>query len=1232
MPNEKHKHPTEGIQQYPGREETIMKNNPFTRFLSVALTAAMLVGVMPGAVLADAGEAIVGASSAVVESIPGSTTPADAAPVATEVPPVTEPEATPETTQEPEATPEATEQPEATPEATQEPEATPEATEQPEATPETTQEPEATPEATEEPEATPEATEEPETVNAQALLDELMALDDQAFLAAVDALTEEQAAALEALGEEALADYAARKQTLQQNAEWDDLFQALLAADSMDAFDALLDGFTDEDIEAFSQYLGEEKVQQLSQKCESLTPQEEEPVSDFVPPVSFTNVAPILQSVQSGMLRNSMSRAALFTAPGSNPATDGYTSETKDEDNDGLAVGKTVTPTEDGYNIQLEVYANGTVTSTASTKPTDIVLVLDVSGSMENCINCGEKHSGLCDIYTYVPTYSIQNSGRYYYQNTAGNYKRAYYCSRCSIWSTQEHSSFWGHRVQGEQLTPKTSADSEGTQFYVVEENNTLRFESRIDALKNAATTFVNNVAKSNVGVDADKQHRIALVKFAGRDNTWKIGNDFYEDGWYTYNYTQTVKSLTTMDAANAAIMNNTINSLEAAGATSADYGMQHANSILTAAGQDSNYDRNQVVVFFTDGEPNHDSGFDSGVANDAIGESKSMKDVGATIYTIGVFSGADGSLPGNENDKTNWYMHLMSSNYLNAESMREPGEVNPALEPGESYYLSAGDSGSLEDIFEKISNEIGNPKIELGTDTIIRDVIDDHFVLDSTQDIKVEKVDKTVDGWSNSREDITNSVKVNPIDQTINVTGIDISGHFVSDKPRTSPDNDSDKSYYGSKYVITIPIKVRDGFYGGNAVTTNTSESGVYRPSETEPVDAFPMPSVDVEIQYNFAVQNQTIYISNDPDYSKLINFLQNQPGNTLYGTAKNNDYVDLVYTVKDEDGDIVGTYTIYAGATTGNWSAAAGYPTDKLTECTPYQISCSVQPIYTGDVKDKELPAQTATVHVLKPVITWQDTTKDYNAVISASNLEDENFVKVEWKDYDIGHSASTALGPVPALTYTFTLENGNPLPATITEELHVKVAVTANTMPLTGDNVKFEWQANNAASTGCTDSCDDPNPGYQFRIHLGTGTLIINKVVSEFANNGKPVFDFKVTSQGADGTVYYFHIDMTGKNGQEKVAEITLPAGQYKVEELNNLNYPLQNVDGDISKNGGTVSVGGNPQEVTFTNKGKNTNIPTDGSAAVNTLNKVDGEYILSFKKEELGADSQTPAGED
>lgn len=469
--------------------------------------------------------------------------------------------------------------------------------------------------------------------------------------------------------------------------------------------------------------------------------------------------------------------------------------------------------------------------------------------------------------------------------------------------------------------------------------------------------------------------------------------------------------------------------------------------------------------------------------------------------------------------------------------------------------------------------------------------MIDDHFVLNGNDsNVTVEKSDKKADGTWEDPVSVNASVDVDG--QTIDVTGIDISGHFVSDKPRTNPDDSSDAQYYGSKYIITIPIKVRDGFYGGNAVTTNTSESGVYRPGETKPVDAFPMPSVDVEIQYNFVVQNQTIYISNDPDYSKLIDFLENKPGNTLYGSAKNNDYVKLVYTVQNSDGSIVGTYTIEPGADTGTWAKGEGYPIKKLTECTPYKISCSVQPRYSGTVKDPELSAQTATVHVLKPEITWKDTTKDYNAAIPVNlATTDENFVEVVWPVCGCTN-APEVTGTKPTLTYTFTLADSGPLPETITKELHVKVAVTANSMPLTDGNVKFDWQKNDA-STGCTNSCGNPNSdGYQFRIHLGTGTLIINKVVSKFANNGKPVFDFKVTSMEEDGTVYYFHIDMTGKTAgtSEIVEEITLPAGQYKVEELDNLNYPFLRVEGDISENGGTVRVGGNPKEVTFTNEGK------------------------------------------
>ncbi len=340
-----------------------MKNNPFTRFLSVALTAAMLVGVMPGAVLADAGEAIVGASSAIVESIPESTTPEDAAPVATEVPPVTEPEATPETVVEPEAspeaeaTPEATEEPEATPEATEQPEATPEATQEPEATPEATEQPEATPEATQEPEATPEATEEPETVEG-----------------------------------------------VYNGMAADELFNAFLACQSVADVDALLADLTDEDLNAFAAEIGEDSMNALQAHFQALLdaeelpeePAEEEelPEDDYVehvpeiveapqPVVPFTDAVPMFTTVSpvaSTLRKNtSMQRAALMMAA---PAANNAQTTDVIPDN-GLQLRKWVDTNEDGtYTVNLEVWTEGTVTSSETTKPLDIVLVLDQSGSM----------------------------------------------------------------------------------------------------------------------------------------------------------------------------------------------------------------------------------------------------------------------------------------------------------------------------------------------------------------------------------------------------------------------------------------------------------------------------------------------------------------------------------------------------------------------------------------------------------------------------------------------------------------------------------------------------------------------------------------------------------------------------------------------------------------------------------------------------------------------------------
>lgn len=238
----------------------------------------------------------------------------------------------------------------------------------------------------------------------------------------------------------------------------------------------------------------------------------------------------------------------------------------------GLVMSKTIKEGENGqFLLTLEAYATGSTTTTTSTAPVDIVLVLDVSGSMDD----------------YMETYSISTNGTYYYYDEGGflgynaGYKRAYYCSSCEGWYTKNHSQY----DHGTRLTPKTSANDSGIQFYV----------TKMETLKSAVNGFIDSVAAKS----ADSQ--IAIVKFAG-DKRDIVGNDTYENGGYTYNYSQIVQNLTTVDETGASSLKTAVNGLIAAGTTLANYGMEHAQTIINRAKDNG---RQKVVVMFTDGEPN---------------------------------------------------------------------------------------------------------------------------------------------------------------------------------------------------------------------------------------------------------------------------------------------------------------------------------------------------------------------------------------------------------------------------------------------------------------------------------------------------------------------------------------------------------------------------------------------------------------------------------------------------
>lgn len=230
----------------------------------------------------------------------------------------------------------------------------------------------------------------------------------------------------------------------------------------------------------------------------------------------------------------------------------------------------------------------------------------------------------------------------------------------------------------------------------------------RIDALKNAANDFVSKIAKQNQGIsDESKQHQVSIVKFAGNKSA-AVGNDTYRNGGYLYNYSQVMKAMS--PCTDEAAFTNTINSISPAGATRADYGLQ------LAQGQTSNReDAKKIVIFFTDGAPTAYSDFDANVASSAVASAKTMKGKGATVYTVGIFSGvnpsADPTAAGTSNE--NKFMHAVSSNYPEASYTQSGGffggwnwELGARAE-GSDYYKSASNAAELEKVFDDISSEI---------------------------------------------------------------------------------------------------------------------------------------------------------------------------------------------------------------------------------------------------------------------------------------------------------------------------------------------------------------------------------------------------------------------------------------------------------------------------------------------------------------------------------------------
>lgn len=907
------------------------------------------------------------------------------------------------------------------------------------------------------------------------------------------------------------------------------------------------------------------------------------------------------------------------------------------QENKGMVINKTAEANDDGtYTITLEAYATGSkiISETKKDIPTDIVLVLDQSGSMDSAMSSQEAYSAYVDrsnsylrqrrfnggnenlyypldggyveiqvdrktVDGYEPFNTNTSNGTYYQNRTNlyikdsdGNYHQVT-VQRSGGWLSGYSYTYSANGQQIAQSSGQNSVPSFGdygpiysagqvyeyTYYYQLAGQDRVVIEislgedaipdetyyqygtvstSRLEALKTAVTTFTNSVAEKAAGSDGvlgtadDVNHRIAVVGFAygsegyESDPAYTNTEVFIGSGQYGYGssaqsvYGSALQSMNT--SAGQSNVAASIGALDANGATYTDLGVEMANGILDENPVPEGQERNRVIVVFTDGAPGW-SGYESDVANDAIAQAQIAKDAGTTVYSVGIFSGADASTAGNSNgsetEKANWFMQNLSSNNGTVQ--------NP------SYYLSAADADTLNNIFQQISDQIesGGSSTTLSSETVIRDIIAPAFTLPagaSASDIVLETWHCTgKDGddytWLKNADAMGATVTIGSTDSTeaittdnqVNVTGFDFAENYVG----TVTENGS-TTYRGDKLVIKITVKPREGFFGGNGVDTNTS-AGVYENENAdEPVLTFPKPDVNVPLaEPTVNVPDANVYLG--AYYSQTVPEDAVKMGATVtiagykIDFSKAND-PDHPYGLEPWQVEYVNISI--AATTEGNNGSF-----ENIQEDITYTVTVTVSPKTPGPSGDQSATdTGEGTIHVFKPQLTYQDSQVWYGGDVPTDftgNLTEETWVNSDGtKKHD--DADVQMLNEKPTLTLSYTPEAGK---ITTDGKVNTKQDIGVNASVKIGENDVLAHTTFKHTSCGenCSWNIENPNGSPAFLLHVKTCQLTISK--SGGASDEPYVFT--VYKDGKE----YSEVTIVG-NTSETIYE--LPVGTYTIKE--------------------------------------------------------------------------------
>lgn len=984
------------------------------------------------------------------------------------------------------------------------------------------------------------------------------------------------------------------------------------------------------------------------------------------PTVNFTDVAPFLPPVSGAAPRRSPARAAGDANTGS------------DNGNNGMAVNKTSVYNEDtgAYDITLEAYATGSkiIHTVTSDVPTDIVLVLDQSGSMgdnfstttsDSWVSYG-KRTNDANYNNRMDSNNSKKNRNLYYKLSDGGYAEVL-MDRSEAGTIQKYTEYNGtnyacyhsddtlytevngqhvevsvsytastftytytYTVPGSSPVTQTSSGLLGDPPFPIYKEETVTeyaytyyynvngtrmeigtstgadtvFETelyqkipsgtkitRLEALKNAAATFANAVEEKAKGADGvlgtedDISHRIAVVGFASKsgygDNTELLsiaGSNSGSVGVAYHNITdQNLKDvLQNVDTpAGQTMVSNAIGALAASGATQTDLGLDMAQRILSANPVQPNEKRNRVVIVFTDGAPTSFNGFEKDVADNAITYAGTIKTTGATVYTIGIFAGANAVSAGTEpsgdldqnsksmNSACNWFMQQVSSNNG---TPRTP-----------SYYLSAADAGSLSSIFQQISDNIetGGSSSTLTEGSVVRDIISPQFTLpagSTASDITLETyacTGKDGDTYTWRQNDTAMGATAAIDGNTVSVTGFDFSENYVG-----TVTNHGSVSYRGHKLVIRFSVKPQPGFLGGNNVPTNAG-AGVYENKDSEtPVREFPQPTVNVPIQpVTVAAQDYNVYLLGGLTASQLQSCSTVQVGSISLDLTKATDsdhpyglepwqtaYVDITVSLTGPDGSPVTDLAQLRADT----SCAVSVTVSPQTE--PQADS-------SGTPAAKQSGSATGKVNVFKPTLTYEDGIVYYGDTFDRATLPGYR-TSTSWFHNGTDAATVSMTGAEPKLNSAYSYDTTR-----LTDIVNTKQDIPVQATISIGDtNITADTSFLHTSCAGETWSHTSGDPA--FLLHVRTCTLTVTK------------------TGGADGEPYVFNVCRNGDLytqvtvvGSSSVSLYELPVGKYTLAEDTGWSWRCDAAYDPDKPDGCTLTAGRNSGSITCTNTLKN-----------------------------------------